>query len=100
MKMKFSINNNSKLFNRVGPGYRVLRKYTIIDQYVGFPGEGYNFSFTDEFHTVSNAPTLYRVNDDDDDNNVLTNCPRSLTSEEPRKKGENFVLEHTTQKFK
>jgi hypothetical protein len=39
-----------------------LTRFRIVDQYFGFPGEGYNFSFSDiEFHTVSNAPTLYRV---------------------------------------
>jgi hypothetical protein len=40
-----------------------LAKFAIMDQYVGFPGEGYNFSFTDvEFHTVSSSLDLYRVN--------------------------------------
>jgi hypothetical protein len=40
-----------------------LTKFIIVDQYVGFTGEGYNISFTDvEFHTVSSATTLYRVN--------------------------------------
>jgi hypothetical protein len=39
-----------------------MAKFIIVDQYVGFSGEGYNFSFTDvEFHAVSNAQTLYRV---------------------------------------
>jgi hypothetical protein len=52
-------------FNRVGPGYRGSAKLVIIDQYVGIPGEEYtrNYVFTDvEFYTVSNAPTLYRIN--------------------------------------
>jgi hypothetical protein len=62
MKMKFII-NNSQVFNRVGPGYGGLAKLIIIDESVGFPGEGCNFSFTDvDFHTVSSAPTLNRVN--------------------------------------
>jgi hypothetical protein len=63
MEMKFCIKKYSQVFYRVGPGYSVLTKFIIVDQYVGFPGEGYNFSFTAaEFHTVSNAPTLNRVN--------------------------------------
>jgi hypothetical protein len=62
MKMKFSINKYSQVFNIVGPVYGVMTNFIIIEQYVGFPGEGYNFSFTDvDFHAVSNAPTLYRV---------------------------------------
>jgi hypothetical protein len=33
------------------------------NNYVGFPGEGYNFGFIDvEYHIVSSAPNLYRVN--------------------------------------
>jgi hypothetical protein len=63
MKMKFSVNKYSQVFYRVGPDYRGLAKFIVVDQYVGFPGEGYNFSFTDvEFRSVSNAPNLYRVN--------------------------------------
>jgi hypothetical protein len=63
MKMKFSINKYFHIFHRVGPGYRGLAKFIIVDQYVGFPGEGYNFSFTDvEFHAACNAPTFLRVN--------------------------------------
>jgi hypothetical protein len=63
MKMKFIVVKYFQVFNRVGPGYCELVKFTIIDQHVGFPGEEYNFSFTDaEFHTISSAPTVYRVN--------------------------------------
>jgi hypothetical protein len=63
MKMNFSINKYFQVFNRVGPNYVGSAKFIITDQYVGFPGEGYNFSFTGvEFHTVSSAPTFYRVN--------------------------------------
>jgi hypothetical protein len=63
MEMKFSISKLSQVFYRVDPGYRGLAKFMIIDQDFGFPGEGYNCSFTDvEFHTASSAPTLYRVN--------------------------------------
>jgi hypothetical protein len=63
IKMKFNINKYSQVFNRVGPGYGGLADLIIIDQYVGFPGERYNFSFTDvEFHTISSALTLCRVN--------------------------------------
>jgi hypothetical protein len=63
MKMKFVINKYSEVLYRVGLVYRRLAKSVIVDQYVGFPDEGYNFSFSDvEFHTVSNAPTLYTVN--------------------------------------
>jgi hypothetical protein len=62
MEIKFSISKYSQVFNRVSPGYRGLAKFIIIDQYFGFPGEGYNFSFTDvKFHTVSSATTLRRV---------------------------------------
>jgi hypothetical protein len=63
MKMKFRINTYSQVYNRVSLGYEGLTKFTIIHQYIGFPGEGYNFRFTDtEFNIVSTAPTLYRVN--------------------------------------
>jgi hypothetical protein len=63
MEMKFSINKYSEVSYRVGPVYRGLSKFVIVDQYVGFPREGYNFSVADvEFHTVRNATTLYRVN--------------------------------------
>jgi hypothetical protein len=62
MEMKFSITIHSQVFYGVGPSYRRLPKFIIVDQYVGFPGEGYNFRFRDpEFHTVSSAPTLCRV---------------------------------------
>jgi hypothetical protein len=62
MKIKFIIVKYSQVFNRVGPGYGGLVKFKIVGQYVGFPGEGCNFSFTEaEFHTVRSAPTLYRV---------------------------------------
>jgi hypothetical protein len=57
MEMKFRIKKYSQVFNGG------LTKFIIIDQYVGFPGEGYNFSFTDvEYPIVGSAPTLYRVN--------------------------------------
>jgi hypothetical protein len=57
VKIKFSISIHSHVF------YRGLAKFIIIDQYVGFPAEGHNFSFTDvKFHAVSGAPILYRVN--------------------------------------
>jgi hypothetical protein len=63
MKMKFSINKYSRVFNRASPGYGGLEKFIILDQYVDLPGEGCNFSFSEaEFHTVSSSPTLYRVN--------------------------------------
>jgi hypothetical protein len=53
MKMKFSINKYSQVFNRVGPGYGEFIKFIIIDKYVAFPQEEYNFSFTDvEFQTA------------------------------------------------
>jgi hypothetical protein len=61
MNMKFIINKYSQVFNRVGPSYGGLAKFKIID--FGFPGEGYNFCFTDAaFHRVCNAPTLHRLN--------------------------------------
>jgi hypothetical protein len=63
MKIKFSINKYSQVFNRVGPGYGGLAKFIVIDQYVGFPEDGYNFSFTDAgFRTVISAPAFYTVN--------------------------------------
>jgi hypothetical protein len=63
MEMKFSFNKYSQALYTVGPGYGGMANFIIIHQYVGFPGEGYNFGFTDvEFHAVSNAPTLYRFN--------------------------------------
>jgi hypothetical protein len=62
MKMMFSINKYSQVFNRVGPGYGGLEKFIIIDQYFGFPGDGYNFIFTAvDFHIVSCEPILYRA---------------------------------------
>jgi hypothetical protein len=36
MKMKFIIVKYSQIFNRVGPGYGGLVKFTIVDQYVTF----------------------------------------------------------------
>jgi hypothetical protein len=63
IEMKFSISKYCQVFYRVSPGCRGLVQFIIVDQYVGFPGEGCKFSFTDvEFHTVSNAPILYRIN--------------------------------------
>jgi hypothetical protein len=54
VKMKFSINKHSQVFYRVGPCYGEWAKFIIIDQYAGFPGEEYNFSFTNtEFHIRS-----------------------------------------------
>jgi hypothetical protein len=54
MEMEFNVNKYSQVFHRVGPGYRELKKFIVVDQYVGFPGEGCNFSFTEfEFHTVT-----------------------------------------------
>jgi hypothetical protein len=47
MELKFRIKEYSWVLNRVGTGKRGLTKFIIIDQYVGFPGKGYNFSFTD-----------------------------------------------------
>jgi hypothetical protein len=56
-------NRYSQFFNIVGPGYGGLEKFIIRDQYVGFPGEVHNFSFTDvQLHIVSSAPTLCRFN--------------------------------------
>jgi hypothetical protein len=63
IKMKISINKYSQVFNRVVSGYGEMTKFIIIDQRGSSPREGYNFSFSDaEFHTVSNASTLCRVN--------------------------------------
>jgi hypothetical protein len=38
MKMKLIV-KYSEVFDRVGPSYEGLVKFTIVDQYVGFPGE-------------------------------------------------------------
>jgi hypothetical protein len=63
MKLKFGIKKYFQVLNGVGPGYGGLTQFIIIDKHVRFPGEGYNFSFTDaEYHVVNSAPTLYRVN--------------------------------------
>jgi hypothetical protein len=59
MQVKFSFNKYSLVFNRASLGYGELEKFRIKYQYVDFPEEGYNFSFTDaEFHIISSAPTL------------------------------------------
>jgi hypothetical protein len=52
MEMKFRINKYSQVFYRLGPGYRGLTKFIIVDQYTGFPGEGYNFSLTFKSRTT------------------------------------------------
>jgi hypothetical protein len=65
LKMRSPISKYSPVFNRVGPGYGGFEKFVIVDQYVGFPGERYNFSFTDvEFCilAVSTTQTLYIIN--------------------------------------
>jgi hypothetical protein len=63
MEVEFGVNIYSEVFHRVGPVYRRLADFIVVDKYIGFPGEGYNFSFTDfEFHAVSNTQTLYRFN--------------------------------------
>jgi hypothetical protein len=80
MEMEFGINKYSEVFYNVGPVYRRLAKFIVIDKYIGFPREGYNFSFTDvEFHTVSNAPTNNNNNNNNNNNitilgYVTTNC--------------------------
>jgi hypothetical protein len=62
MKTNFGINKYSQAFNRFDPVYGGFAKFLIIDQYIGFPGEGWNSGFTDaEFHVVSNSLTLYSV---------------------------------------
>jgi hypothetical protein len=63
MKMKFSINTYSQVLNGVFPVYGELAKFIFIDHYVGFSGEGRNFSFIDvKFYTIKIATNLYRVN--------------------------------------
>jgi hypothetical protein len=65
MKMEFSVRKYFHVYSRVGPAYGDLAKFIIIDKYVGFPGEGYNFSFTDDqFHIISSGTTLYRFMSD------------------------------------
>jgi hypothetical protein len=55
MKIKFRNNKYCQV------SITIVTKCIIIYQYVGFPGEGYDFSFT-VFHNVSNAPNTNRVN--------------------------------------
>jgi hypothetical protein len=45
MEMEFNVNKYSQVFYRVGPGYRGLANFIIVDQNIGFPAEGYNFKF-------------------------------------------------------
>jgi hypothetical protein len=60
MKLQLGVDKYSKVFYTVGPGYRRLAKLIIIKKYVSFPGKRYDLSFADvEFHTISNASTLY-----------------------------------------
>lgn len=60
MKMKFSVNKYSQVLNRVRPGYGGFVEFIISDQYVGFPGEEHNFSFTHvEIYIVRSAPNLF-----------------------------------------
>jgi hypothetical protein len=39
VKMKFTINKYSQVFNRVSPGYGALAEFILIHQYLGVPGE-------------------------------------------------------------
>jgi hypothetical protein len=51
MEIMFGISKYSEALYRVRPVYRGLVEFIIVDQYVGFPRKGYNFSFTDvEFY--------------------------------------------------
>jgi hypothetical protein len=51
-------------------------KFIIIHQYVGFPGEGYKFSFTDvESHLVNSASTLYRINNNNNVTDLINTLP-------------------------
>jgi hypothetical protein len=60
MKLKFSVTKYSQVLKRVRPDYGGFVEFIIIDQYVGFPGEGHNFSFIDvEFYIVRSAPILF-----------------------------------------
>jgi hypothetical protein len=43
VKIKFSNNKYSQVFNRVCPGYGALAEFIIIDQYVGVPGKDITF---------------------------------------------------------
>jgi hypothetical protein len=47
MKMKFGIKKYSQVLNGIGPGYGGLTEFIIIEKHVSFPGEGYNFTFTE-----------------------------------------------------
>jgi hypothetical protein len=62
IKIKFNINKYSYIFNSVLPGYRVLTYFIIMNQYLNFPGERYNYSFTDiEFYIINSSPNVYRI---------------------------------------
>jgi hypothetical protein len=50
MELKFSINKFSQVFYRLGPGCRGLTKFIIVDQYIGFPGEWYNFCYNNNYY--------------------------------------------------
>lgn len=63
VKSELGVDKYSQVFNGIGTCYGGLKKFVIKDQSSGFPGEGNYCSFTNiEFHEVSSAPTLYRVN--------------------------------------
>jgi hypothetical protein len=60
--VKFSINNYSQIFYRIGQEHRGMAELVIKEHYICFAGEEYNSSLTDaEFHTISSAPTLYKL---------------------------------------
>jgi hypothetical protein len=63
MELKFRINKYSQVFNRVGTSYTGLKKFIIVNQCISFSSERNNSGFVNtEFHEVSNAPILYRIN--------------------------------------
>jgi hypothetical protein len=57
------MNKYIRIFNITDPLNGRFTKFIIIDQYVGFSGEGRKFGFIDsDMHTDNTEPTLYRVN--------------------------------------
>jgi hypothetical protein len=51
--MNFGIKKYSQVCNRVDQDYSGHTEFIMIDQYVGFAGEGYGFRFAEEFHLVA-----------------------------------------------
>jgi hypothetical protein len=42
MEVEFGVNKYSEVFHRVGPVYRRLAKFIVVDKYICFPRENNN----------------------------------------------------------